>query len=74
MKDITKLLNNRSNIRNISIIGLPDDDTEALKDNILALSGISVADVWIEKIFFLFVRNFNALVYRLEFPTVCSMG
>lgn len=46
MKDITKLLSNRSNIRNIEIIGLPDDDdTEALKDSLLASSGILAADV-----------------------------
>lgn len=45
MKDITKLLNNRSNVRNISIIGLSDEHSETFTDTLLAATGITVADV-----------------------------
>lgn len=50
MKDITKLLNNRSNIRNLSIVGVTDDDDgkevlTTLTDILLGSSGIVVADV-----------------------------
>lgn len=45
MKDITKLLNNRSNVRNVSIVGLSDDGTKTLTDTLLSSSGITVADV-----------------------------
>ncbi|KAJ6648755.1 Eukaryotic translation elongation factor 2, partial [Pseudolycoriella hygida] len=55
MKDITKLLNNRSNVRNISIIGLANATTDTLTDCLLSTSGISVADnfppyaPWVER-------------------------